>query len=664
VDNPLPAVLFSGRFMILFRYLGVSAIAFWAPPLAGQQSGSGYIGSSACRDCHASRFESQAKSEHAHALRRAQPADPGPGSHAQWRFGAGLKATTWVSQIGEESIAEHGLTYYAATRTLGVTPGHTSAADIFYRTFDPVATGLRCFRCHSTGPLSLAAGFQIQPGEPGVHCEACHGPGRAHAESGGSGTIQNPKRLTAAQINALCGACHRQASDLDDDRDWSNAWNVRHEPSYLHRAACYRNSDGAFSCLTCHDSHQPLKTSASSYDARCLSCHPKAAHTVPPASRSCVGCHMPQVATSATLKFTNHWIGIYDPGGRNLIPSKRAVKALQPAPVAERQAAGMIVPADPSTLVPVYAAALAERERHFGPDTVQTARAAADLGLFFLEIGNSAEAEAPLRRAVAIAERTASTSLDADRESLARTMESLGKRDEAFDLYRKAAAGNTPMVASRSFAKLAELDREHAESYYRNAVASEEKASGKDSTRVAVLLQEYALTLRAVNRDGEAEPLLRRALAIQRASVKADPRVTIGILNTLGNLLEGARKLDEAEKLERTALALSEEMFGPESTQLAMTCTNLADVLWNKKTLREAGLLYRRAIVIDASLYGPERPETAADIANLGMLMNDAGQSAAGEALLRQALAIYENTLGSGSDQARFVRERLAKQGH
>jgi hypothetical protein len=46
------------------------------------------------------------------------------------------------------------------------------------------------------------------------------------------------------------------------------------------------------------------------------------------------------------------------------------------------------------------------------------------------------------------------------------------------------------------------------------------------------------------------------------------------------------------------------------------------------------------------------------------MLMNDAGQSAAGEALLRQALAIYENTLGSGSDQARFVRERLAKQGH
>jgi Tfp pilus assembly protein PilF len=68
-------------------------------------------------------------------------------------------------------------------------------------------------------------------------------------------------------------------------------------------------------------------------------------------------------------------------------------------------------------------------------------------------------------------------------------------------------------------------------------------------------------------------------------------------------------------------------------------------------------------VTIDASLYGPDRPETAADLANLGMLMNDAGQSAAGAALLHQALAIYENTLGADSEQARFVRDRLARSG-
>ena len=156
---------------------------------------------------------------------------------------------------------------------------------------------------------------------------------------------------------------------------------------------------------------------------------------------------------------------------------------------------------------------------------------------------------------------------------------------------------------------------------------------------------------------------MRRALSIQQSAAKADPRVTIGVLNALGNLVEGRRQFDEAEKLLRAALALAEQKFGPESVELARSCTYLADVLWNKKNLREAGRLFRRAIAINASLYGPERPETAADIANLGMLMNAAGQTEAGMALLRQALAIYENALGPDSDQAKFVREQIARSG-
>jgi tetratricopeptide (TPR) repeat protein len=373
---------------------------------------------------------------------------------------------------------------------------------------------------------------------------------------------------------------------------------------------------------------------------------------------------MPQVATSANLKFTNHWIGIYDPRGRNLMPSKRAVTDLRPVLAEDESSDGMIVPADPWTLVPVYAQAMAERQRESGPDSAKTARAAADLGRFLLQIKKSGEAEAPLRRALALDQHNSDPAIDADRESLALALEAQGKPKEAFEYFRQAAQGRNPRVAARSFAKLAELDREHAEIYSRNAVASEEKASGADSPRVAVLLQEYALALRAGNRDPEAEPLLRRALSIQQSAAKADPQVTVTVLNTLGNLLEGRKQLDEAEKLERAALSLSEEKFGPESTQLATTCTNLADVLWNQKRLRDAGLLYRRAIGIDAALYGPDRPETAADIANLGMLMNEAGQSAAGAALLKQALAIYENTLGPESPQARFVKQRLSGPGH
>ena len=109
----------------------------------------------------------------------------------------GEKATTWVSQTGEDSVVEHGLSYYAATKSMRLTPGHNSAADTVYRMFDPVGTALRCFRCHSTGPVSLVEG-KIEPAEAGIRCEACHGPGAAHVRAGGSArSIQNPKRLNA-----------------------------------------------------------------------------------------------------------------------------------------------------------------------------------------------------------------------------------------------------------------------------------------------------------------------------------------------------------------------------------------------------------------------------------------------------------------------------------
>jgi tetratricopeptide (TPR) repeat protein len=312
----------------------------------------------------------------------------------------------------------------------------------------------------------------------------------------------------------------------------------------------------------------------------------------------------------------------------------------------------MIVPADVSTLVPVYQKGVDEG----------APRAESNLGLFLLQIGKSAEAEAPLRHAVALDERNHDPGIDTDREGLALALDGQGKRDEAIGVFRRVAAGLDARVAARALVKLAELDPDRAEEYYRDAAAAEEKGSGSGSPRVAVVLYGYARELRALNRDREAEPLLRRALAIVQAAPQSDPRVTIDVLNALGNLVEGRRQLDEAEKLIRGAMALAEEKFGPESAQLATSCTYLADVLWNKKSLREAGVLFRRAIIINASLFGPDRPETAADIANLGMVMTEAGQTEAGAALLRQALAIYESKLGPNSEEARFVRGHLAKQ--
>lgn len=190
---------------------------------------------------------------------------------------------------------------------MALTPGHHTPEGERYRTFAPDAAILRCFSCHSTGQIRLGAGFAIEPSEPGVQCETCHGPGADHAAS--LKPIRSPKRLNATQINDLCGGCHRKPAAAGDDTDWTNAWNTRHQPLYLAQSACFEKSKGALTCFTCHAPHQ----TATRVDA-CVDCHQKPRHKTAVAGRTCVSCHMPSVVPQANLKFANHWIGIYAAG--------------------------------------------------------------------------------------------------------------------------------------------------------------------------------------------------------------------------------------------------------------------------------------------------------------------------------------------------------------
>jgi len=265
-----------------------------------------------CGGCHQAQYNQHRKSSHATAL--SHTADHPlrssfPSNAADWAFGAGSQAVTFVSPLDRDHYIEQGLSYYTATKSMALTPGHRTAAGERYRTFDSSAAILRCFQCHSTGPLKLTAEFRIEPSEPGVQCETCHGPGADHANS--RGAIRNPKRLSAVELNDLCGACHRKPAASGEDTDWTNAWNTRHQPLYLSKSACFLKSEGRLSCVTCHPAHVPMSHAAADYDRKCADCHVKAKHTVAIAGKSCVGCHMPAVAPQPALKFANHWIGVY-----------------------------------------------------------------------------------------------------------------------------------------------------------------------------------------------------------------------------------------------------------------------------------------------------------------------------------------------------------------
>jgi hypothetical protein len=339
------------------RLLAVSAL------LALHAQAASYVGSRTCAQCHPSEFRQQTASEHARALYPAakhplasrflsqRVLDRKPNYRFQlsltpkeflvrvfdaksvmeipidWAFGAGQQAVTFVSRINQDWYLEHYFTYYSAIGRMGITPGQQnvepgdlpSAAGLVYKGTDAKEGIIHCFRCHSTGFLDTTAGA-IRPQETGVHCEACHGPGSIHARTRDRKFIRNPGKLSAAQLNELCGSCHRMPPPEGVAIDWNVSWNVRHQPVYLAQSACFRRSKGALSCLSCHQPHEALRQDLAHYNKVCGSCH-AGVHSRT-ARSNCVDCHMPLVSPQPPLRFTNHWIGIYKNGAK-----------LKPAPV-------------------------------------------------------------------------------------------------------------------------------------------------------------------------------------------------------------------------------------------------------------------------------------------------------------------------------------------
>jgi Cytochrome c554 and c-prime len=137
-----------------------------------------YAGAATCGKCHPAQFAAQSATAHARALAPSKPPQPG-----LWAFGAGVQAITFVSRLNTETYLERDETWYRKLNGIGRTPGHTTNGGTELRIFDPEAGILRCFSCHSTGPLTVSAGQMITPHELGVRCEACHGPAVGHARA-------------------------------------------------------------------------------------------------------------------------------------------------------------------------------------------------------------------------------------------------------------------------------------------------------------------------------------------------------------------------------------------------------------------------------------------------------------------------------------------------
>jgi hypothetical protein len=222
----------------------------------GARVGDGYVGSSACLECHGKKRAGWSRSWHAHALARADRSTlvgnfdgahfAGTSSEAwmQRRSGSAVMRThgpdgaladfpiDWV--IGGKrmqdditvlpdgrwqvlpvyfQVTQKKWVDYTETKQGRLAPDHP-----FYWTNLRRMANRECLDCHVTG-LDVrfdrpAHRWSTKLVDAGVACEDCHGPGARHADSSVAADIFSPKRADKALALDACAQCHGPRNPL------------------------------------------------------------------------------------------------------------------------------------------------------------------------------------------------------------------------------------------------------------------------------------------------------------------------------------------------------------------------------------------------------------------------------------------------------------------
>jgi len=257
-----------------------------------------------------------------------------------WTMGAGVHGQTYL--LNENGgMYESQASSFTFIHRLGLSPGHKPVVEgsLENALGLPLKAGdaVKCFACHTTAS-SANSKLNEADAVPGLHCEACHGPGLDHVKAAMASqkvqarqAIFNPASLTPTGSIDFCGACHRTTMDVILNEPEPGAFTIRFQPYRLEESRCWKTTkDARLTCTECHDPHAPMVRDSHFYDQKCLSCHSlrkdakrdvsRGAWTATPkicpkATANCVSCHMPKSnVPEMHSPFVDHFIRIVRPG--------------------------------------------------------------------------------------------------------------------------------------------------------------------------------------------------------------------------------------------------------------------------------------------------------------------------------------------------------------
>ena len=188
---------------------------------------------------------------------------------------------------------------------------------------------------------------------------------------------------------------------------------------------------------------------------------------------------------------------------------------------------------------------------------------------------------------------------------------------------------------------------EEAEPLLKRALAIREQGFGLEHLATAQSLNNLAMLYKSQGRYREAEPLLKRALAIREQQLGAEHPDTATSLNNLAMLYQSQGRYREAEPLIKRALAIREQQLGAEHPGTATCLCNLAALYATQGKYEEAEVLYLRALAIFEQELGATHPDTALSLNSLATLYHEQGKYGEAELLYQRALVIHTKVYGA-----------------
>ena len=212
-------------------------------------------------------------------------------------IGSGTRGQTFLHWEGNH-LFQLPVSYYTLSDTWSNSPGYPDRKSVFNR-------GIigDCLGCHNSyamvlfGDEKTGVSFDKNKIVYGVNCERCHGPGGKHVDfytqhpdAKGSHEIYNAAQLSQRQQLDACAVCHSSGQKgVNAGLNFKTGDTITHSLSTVVDIAskldvhgnqyglvvatkCFRESK-TITCSSCHNVHQQERGNLALFSKRCMNCH-------------------------------------------------------------------------------------------------------------------------------------------------------------------------------------------------------------------------------------------------------------------------------------------------------------------------------------------------------------------------------------------------------